>query len=320
MDPNNKQIMENHFSDYIKEVEDRNLHPKLKTTFQSMKSKPDCNIIFYGPPGVGKYTQALSVIKKFSPKKLNYERKMLVPFNKADHYFKISDVHFEIDMETLGCNAKLLWNEIFVHIIDVISSRQSEYCIILCKNFHKIHSELLEIFYSYMQRSKKNIPIYYYIISENISFLPCNIVSSCIKISIPRPSINQYNKVISKNINKKNIAYITNLKEIKINKTIINKNQSICEQIYNQIMNPQTLIYTHFRDILYDILIYDYNVYYIVYELLEMFYENNIINKEKMGEAINKSYKFLRNYNNNYRPIYHLENYLYNLINKIHGL
>jgi len=50
MDPTNKQIMENHFSDYIKEVEDRNLHPKLKTTFQTMKSKPDCNIIFYGPP------------------------------------------------------------------------------------------------------------------------------------------------------------------------------------------------------------------------------------------------------------------------------
>ena len=245
---------------------------------------------------------------------------MLVPFNKTEHYYKISDVHFEIDMEILGCNAKLLWNEIFNHIIDVISSRQLDYCIILCKNFHKIHSELLEIFYSYMQRNKKNIPIYYYIISENISFLPSDIISSSIKISIPRPSVNQYNKVISKNINKNNLSDITNLKEIKINKDIINKNNSICGQIYNQIMNPKALVYTYFRDILYDILIYDYNVYYIIYNILELLYENNIINEKKLGIALNKSYKFLRNYNNNYRPIYHLEIYMFNLISIIHEL
>jgi len=30
-------------------------------------------------------------------------------------------------------------------------------------------------------------------------------------------------------------------------------------------------------------------------------------------------FSFLQFYNNNYRPIYHLENYLYSLINKIHG-
>ena len=30
---------------------------------------------------------------------------------------KISDIHFEIDMELLGCNAKILWNDIFKSIL-----------------------------------------------------------------------------------------------------------------------------------------------------------------------------------------------------------
>ena len=65
--------------------------------------------------------------------------------------FKVSDIHFEIDMELLGCNSKVLFNNLFYHIIEIISMRQSKFGIILCKNFHKIHSELLDIFFTYMQ-------------------------------------------------------------------------------------------------------------------------------------------------------------------------
>ena len=68
MDPSNKPIIENHFNDYIREFEKINLHPNIKYSAQSMNNKPDCNLIFYGHPGVGKYTQALSIIKRFSPK------------------------------------------------------------------------------------------------------------------------------------------------------------------------------------------------------------------------------------------------------------
>ena len=32
---------------------------------------------------------------------------------KKQYTFKISDIHFEIDMELLGCNAKVLWNEVY---------------------------------------------------------------------------------------------------------------------------------------------------------------------------------------------------------------
>ena len=36
-----------------------------------------------------------------------------------------------------------------------------------------------------------------------------------------------------------------------------------------------------------------------------------------MNEILIKTYKFLQFYNNNYRPIYHLENYIFYLISKI---
>ena len=33
------------------------------------------NIILYGPPGVGKYTESLKIIEYFSPSKLKYKKK-----------------------------------------------------------------------------------------------------------------------------------------------------------------------------------------------------------------------------------------------------
>ena len=65
--------------------------------------------------------------------------------------FKISDIHFEVDMQILGCNAKILWNQLYYLIIDIVSSRANKKGIIVCKNFQDIHTELLDIFYSYMQ-------------------------------------------------------------------------------------------------------------------------------------------------------------------------
>ena len=45
---------------------------------------------------------------------------------------------------------------------------------------------------------------------------------------------------------------------------------------------------------------------------------NNIVETE-VSDVLIDTYTFLQYYNNNYRPIYHLEKYLYNLINRIHG-
>ena len=78
------KFLETKLEDYIRACEQVNLHPEIATVFGTMSNSLRCqnNIILYGPPGVGKYTQALNYIKKFSPSNLKYERKMFVEFQK----------------------------------------------------------------------------------------------------------------------------------------------------------------------------------------------------------------------------------------------
>jgi hypothetical protein len=98
-------------------------------------------------------------------------------------------------MGFLGCNSKVLWHEIFQQIVDIINVKQKKIGIILCKNFHLINSELLEIFYSYMQyydHSYSPIKIKFILISENIGFIPDNIMNACKVISVKRPAKEHY--------------------------------------------------------------------------------------------------------------------------------
>ena len=78
------------------------------------------NTIIYGNNGIGKYTQALKLIKNISPTNLKYERKISFEFQKEIYNFLISDVHIEVDMDMLGCHSKLLWHEIFSKYVDVV--------------------------------------------------------------------------------------------------------------------------------------------------------------------------------------------------------
>ena len=119
------KYLETKFIDYLSEVNRFNLHNELKDINNLIQKKYNNNdIILYGPSGVGKYTQALNIIKKHSSTELNYERKININIknkNNTNYNFKISDIHFEIDMELLGCNAKLLWNEIYNHVVENLS-------------------------------------------------------------------------------------------------------------------------------------------------------------------------------------------------------
>ena len=140
------KFLENKFEDYIYKVKKNNIHKNKKKILDEYNDIQTLNnLIFYGPSGVGKYSQMLYFIKKFSPSDLKYERKITYVFNnKYEYTFKISDVHFEIDMELLGCNSKLLFNELYHHIIDVCQSKGTKYNLIVCKNFHCIHLKSLK--------------------------------------------------------------------------------------------------------------------------------------------------------------------------------
>lgn len=312
---------ETKFEEYITTINTYNLHPKISKELYNL---PDfSNVILYGPPGVGKYSQALNYIKKMSPSQLKYERKMNFIFNKnKEYFFKISDVHFEIDFSLLGCNAKVLFNDLYYHILDIFSAKQNKSGVILCKNFHNIHEELIDNFYSYMQNIKyKNINLSYILITEQISFIPKNIINKCFIVSVPRPSKTRYQKCVKKKITVKNINDIINIKNLKSQIDYLNNDvEKMSNKIIENIDNYNTINFLEFRDICYDVLIYNLDLCNCINYIVNHYILNNRLNDKNLNEIYKKLIGFLKYYNNNYRPIYHLESFFYYLCKVIHGL
>ena len=317
------KFYETHFEEYIIENNRENLHNKLDKIYEKFPSSINQlkNLIFYGPNGTGKYTQMLKAIKMYSPTELKYERKISLTFNKQQYFFKVSDIHYEIDMSLLGCNSKLLWHEIYQQIIDIISAKTDKSGIIVCKYFHEIHSELLDNFYSYMQQNNAIcIDIKFILITEELSFIPDNILNCCEIINISRPTKTAYQKCTkTKLVTKLKPENITNIKMLHLyNEDLMLQYKIICNKIINNLVNINDLQYLKFRDILYDIFIYNLDISDCIWYILSNLVEQNKIKKEYLSNIMIKTYCFFQYYNNNYRPIYHVENYLLYLAKLIH--
>jgi len=351
---------ESHYEEYISSIEKYNLHPELLPIYNLLPKKINLleNLIIYGPPGVGKYSQTLFLLKQYSPSELKYDKKMTIVTDKQEYTYRMSDIHYEIDMSQLGCNSKLLWHEIFFQIVDIISVKQEKIGIIVCKNFHLIHTELLEIFYSYMQQynhSQSNIKIRFFIMTEHLSFLPTTILNASQVLRIIRPSqekciamtnfmSNDQNKpflqYISDCKNKKSqvnqktrdilsgidVNSIMNMKELRSFQLIHSMDELpkdvfniICDNIINEMMNPKKITFTALRDTLYDVLTYNLDMTECLWYILKHLIENQCLSEENISDILVRTYSFLKYYNNNYRPIYHLESIIFYIINKIHN-
>jgi hypothetical protein len=358
------KFYESHYEEYIQSMENYNIHPELDIIHKNL---PDNiadmgNLIVYGPSGVGKYTQVLKIIKKYSPSNLKYDKKIKIDTDKNSYVYRISDIHYEIDMALLGCNSKIIWHEVFLQIIDIVSVKNDKKGIILCKNFHMIHTELLEIFYSYIQQynhPQSTIQIRFIISSEHVSFLPNNILQCCKIVSIRRPSKEQYTKmhenklhtshIVEKHKTTDTLAFmqrisklkmyednynkihnilsdldtqnIINIKEIK-SFSLFDKEEDIPNDIFNIICNNiireityhKKIVFTDFRDIIYDILIYNLDFTECFWYILNHFIKNGELTAKKTTNVLKKTHLFLKYYNNNYRPIYHLESIFFYII------
>ena len=351
------KFFESHYDEYVREVERLSLQPSVKKIISSFPSDITelPNIIFYGPSGVGKYSHALYTISKYSPSRMKYEKRMAVSYNKDTFFIKISDVHFEVDMALLGCNSKHIWNEIYNQINDIVSSRPNTTAFIMCKNFQKIHSELLETFYSYMHNDNEFVCLKFIIVTDHVSFIPDNVIQRCKMIPFKRPTMNAYNKclfgdssaasassassasstasvsaseayqVIKKTpiriTSKFELDKITNIKALKANITeLIVPHENICNSLIDIILSPSSLLkFDALRDILYDLLIYDINIQECVWFIIEKLIKTGALQPEYMDDIMIKMFVFFQYFNNNYRPIYHLENFILVLICKIHG-
>jgi hypothetical protein len=318
------KFLESHFEEYINEVSRINLHPKLEKCYSQFPDTLDKlgNLIFYGPSGVGKYSQMLYSIKKYSQTNLKYEKKLSLTYDKKQYFFKISDIHYEIDMSLLGCNSRLLWHDIYQQIVDILSAKNNKTGIIVCKNFHNIHSELLENFYSYIQNNNTIlVNIKYILLTKEISFIPDSILNSCEIIYISRPTKIAYAKCSKKKLpNNLKLENISNIKYLHTGVyELMYPHKIICDNIINEMLVLDELKFSKFRDLLYDIFIYNLDITDCIWYILTSLITLKKIKTNDISKILLKTYNFFKYYNNNYRPIYHLESYLFYLIRILHG-
>ena len=373
------KFYETHYEDYLQSLQYFNLHPELTLHFSKFPKQLSrlTNLIFYGPSGVGKYTQMLNAIHRYSPSGLSYDKKICMQNDKYNYIYRISDIHYEVDMSLLGCNSKILWHEIIQQIVDIVAVKPEKIGIVVCKSFNWIHSELLEIFYSYIQEySNKfsNIQLRFIIMTEHISFIPNNILSVCEIVEVKRPSKKMYLELVLNQriqglkvrkytkhdqdlsepttevlftnrvanfrqkwtadtvafenanaiLNSIEPSSILNLKEInnfgkmsspdKIPKDIFN---TVCDTIIEQMLQPEKMVHTSFRDALYDILIYNLDTADCIWYIFSYMVEKGFLKGECVSDVLIKMFSFLKYFNNNYRPIYHLESIVHYMIIKI---
>lgn len=317
-------ISEYKFEDYVNAKRNvLDIHPsvsEVNARLYSTNRRP--NVVYYGPAGVGKYSCALDYIARHSPSSLSYEKRMIVETSKGEVVIKISDVHFEVDVGLLGCNAKQIWNDVIKHIYDVLSLRKDRKAFILCKNFQDIHNELLDIFYSYIQTSNRHMKVSYVILTDSTSFVPRDILKRCVMVGVPRPS-KQSASFFNTSNKPSNIVMTNNLRKWKDN--ILGTQQDIIvKDIVNMITNIQQektgFDFIMLRDRVYDINVMGQNPCAVAWGILSKLLAEDKIPENKASEVTDETTKFLELFSNNYRPIYHLERYVYFLATIVNEL
>lgn len=94
--------------------------------------------------------------------------------------------------------------------------------------------------------------------------------------------------------------------------------QELFDNLLNYICNVEQIRFTQLRELLYDILIYDFDINELVWCLISELKKKQVLLDENMSDVLINTHKFLQYYNNNYRPIYHLESFAFMLVNTIY--
>ena len=79
--------------------------------------------------------------------------------------------------------------------------------------------------------------------------------------------------------------------------------KNICNQIVETIVDYDNIKFLELRENLYDICIFDLNIYNCINYILKELIDKNKIDGEKMNKILLYLYDFFKLYKNNYRPI-----------------
>ena len=239
------------------------------------------NIIVYGNNVMKNYIFTLHALKTLSKSELKYSRRIAINYGGEDILFNISDIHFEVDFSLLGVNQYNIFLTLFNHIKEnMIVDKKVFY--IVCLNYQDIKLELMNIFYSFMDETK----IRFLILTTELSFI-CD-------------------KIFQSSLIKKVKGETTHVNESQ--KTHIQKLTKIIEQKDNNSL-------FQLREHLYIFLTLNYRIHECFAEIIFNLIENQYICEKNIHLVLKKFNNFTEKYNNNYRPIYHLESFILFLIN-----
>lgn len=293
--------LDERFEQYVANLNKCDFHPaigKIRDACPSDISEMP-HLLINGPPGVGKYTQALGFIDKYSPSRLRYEKRMEVSGDKTTYSMKISDVHFEIDMETLGCHSRSLWSTIHSQVVDAVRAKTPPIGFIMCRNFHKTHKELLEVFYYYMATPEIRLIL----ISDHIGFLPRRITDRCFRIPLACPPSSRVRAGgVSSEAVGRNMKGAT---ERRI--ALSQRHEPLQNALITMILSTESFDYALLRNKFYDVLIKQHHMPAVIWCIVRSLIKSGRISDENIPRLFDVVCRFYRLYNNNYRPIYHLE-------------
>jgi hypothetical protein len=168
-----------------------------------------------------------------------------------------------------------------------------------------------------------HIRLKYIIISEHIGFIPINILNSCEIVAVPRPTAAMYKKIMPASASLSHVKIIpeniTNIKTLQHCETQLKTppHQELFKNLCDYIVNVDQIRFAQLRELLYDILIYDFDITECAWSLITELKRKGALRDADMSDVLINTYKFLQYYNNNYRPIYHLENFVFMLINMV---
>ena len=144
-----------------------------------------------------------------------------------------------------------------------------------------------------------------------------------------KPSSEDYSNLLEVNASNTDHSDIsnydfTNLKELYYYNKIPDNSRDNFDTITHNIINfiiqcDSKTDLCEFREILYDILTYNIDIEECYYGVLCHFIENNLISQKNMIEFIQNINNNIKYYNNNYRPIYHIERLFYNILVNYHN-
>lgn len=313
-------MLQHTFKETINEIRNTNLHGRLENTLEKYATyyldnpEKKKHLIFYGPPGCGKYSQVLYMLSKIDSNALDSDKKILVMNKNKEYNIRISAIHCEVDMQLLSCNAKALWYTIYNYILDIMSSNINNIRYIICKNFEYIHAELLDVFYFYI-RNITNTPISFIIITSSYSFIPESIQYVCELIRVKRP-VRQYRSLENKRV--KNVLHIKNISTYGSYQFSYENHHHMANVLYNE-MIKETICFHNLREAIYNLFTYHISIHDVLMYIMERIIKESRV-KEDDESIILALETFYESYYNNYRTIFHVERVILHIIRIIKNL